>query len=167
MKGELVKRQDRYDLYGSDSSKIASSAENPFGKLSKENCDAIFGIFDVEKLFLETPHTIEDEKDYWKIRGGYIEGFNKAIELKKDKLFTLGDMRTVYNNAINNINNYGEPMTDFEEDFLDTVKSLQQPTEIEVMIEQTLVQSSIQGEAIWKLKLDENDCLILKQIDNV
>jgi len=47
---ELVKRQDRYDLYGADGSKMASSAKNPFGKLSKQNCDEIFRVIDVEKL---------------------------------------------------------------------------------------------------------------------
>jgi hypothetical protein len=44
------------------------------------------------------------------------------------------------------------------------IQSLQQPTEIEVEIEQVLVQSSIQGEAIWRYKLDENLCLILKKL---
>ena len=47
---ELVKRQDRYDLYGSDGSKIASSSPNPFGKLSIKNCDEIFGVVDVEDI---------------------------------------------------------------------------------------------------------------------
>ena len=41
MKAELVKRQDRWDLYGQDGHKIASTAHNPFGKLSIENCESI------------------------------------------------------------------------------------------------------------------------------
>jgi hypothetical protein len=80
MKGELVKRQDRYDLYISDGSKIASSAPNPFGKLSKENCDAIFGIFDIEKLANEETEryaTITPKA----FKRGFMYGFNKAIEL--------------------------------------------------------------------------------------
>jgi hypothetical protein len=48
--------------------------------------------------------------------------------------------------------------------FDDYIQSLQQPREIEVEVGQTLVQSSIDGEAIWKYKLDENGCLVLKKI---
>ncbi len=50
MKAELVKRQDRWDLYGEDGSKIASSAPNPIGKLSIKNCEAIENGYDVFEL---------------------------------------------------------------------------------------------------------------------
>jgi len=53
MKAELVKRVDRYDLYGADGSKIASSSPNPFGKLSVENCDEIFEEDEVVNVELE------------------------------------------------------------------------------------------------------------------
>ena len=49
------------------------------------------------------------------------------------------------------------------EDTQKYIKSLQQ-TEWDVEIEQELIQSSIDGEAIWKLKLDTDGCLILKKI---
>ena len=49
------------------------------------------------------------------------------------------------------------------EDTQKYIKSLQQ-TECDVEIEQELIQSSIDGEAIWKLKLDTECCLILKKI---
>jgi hypothetical protein len=77
--------------------------------------------------------------------------------LNKDKLFTVEDMKKVYIQG-----KHGGKTQSYVE-FDDFIQSLQQPTEIEVEIEQTLVQSSIQGEAIWKLKLDENGCLILKK----
>jgi hypothetical protein len=42
MRAQLVKRQDRFDLYNeSDGSKIASTSPNPMGKLSLKNCEAI------------------------------------------------------------------------------------------------------------------------------
>ena len=47
MKAELVKRQDRWDLYGEDGSKIASSAPNPMGKLSIKNCEEIYNGLDM------------------------------------------------------------------------------------------------------------------------
>jgi len=165
---ELVKRQDRYDLYGTDGSKIASSAKNPFGKLSKENCDEIFGVIDVEKLFLETPHTVDNEEDYWKIRAGYITGFNKAVELSKDKLVTIKELKIIMLELFYLEKNEDEAEDMFRERQLafieNNIQSLQQPTKIEVEVEQTLVQSSIDGEAIWKYKLDENGCLVLKRI---
>lgn len=42
MNGELVKRQDRWDLYAEDGSKIGSSAKNPMKKLSVKNCEEIY-----------------------------------------------------------------------------------------------------------------------------
>ena len=43
MKAQLVKRQDRFDLYNeSDGSKIASTLPNPMGKLSITNCESVF-----------------------------------------------------------------------------------------------------------------------------
>ncbi len=75
MKIELVKRQDRYDLYGADGAKIASSTENPFGKLSKENCDEIFG-------YIQQPTEIEVE-----IRC-YIGNGDKESDSFKDPLVT-------------------------------------------------------------------------------
>jgi hypothetical protein len=50
MKAELVKRQDRWDLYGEDGSKIASSAPNPFKRLSIKNCEAIANGYDLDEL---------------------------------------------------------------------------------------------------------------------
>ena len=50
MKAELVKRQDRWDLYGEDGSKIASSAPNPFKRLSIKNCEAIELGYDLDEL---------------------------------------------------------------------------------------------------------------------
>jgi hypothetical protein len=64
---ELFKRKDRYDLYHDNGHKVASSAPNPFGKLSKQNCDELFGVVDVEKLVdIEYPNPIdEDGEAHW------------------------------------------------------------------------------------------------------
>jgi hypothetical protein len=169
---ELVKRDDHYGLYNEDGHKIAATIDGCNSKLSKENCDEIFGVFDVEKLFLETPHTIEDEKDYWKIRAGYIEGFNKAMELN-DKLFTVEDMKKLMYATIELLEqDEGEPIK-FLKEF---IQSLQQPKEIDVEIvmgtlcrqidcvdDARLVESKI----VWGKEdpmLDENGCLILKKL---
>jgi hypothetical protein len=120
--------------------------------LSKQNCDEIFGVVN-EAFYMN---------EYIKARHssgeciGFIDGFNKAMALNKEKVFTLGDMRKAY-----------------EEGYLDehsfevVIQSLQQPTEIEVEIEMELeVDTSKLIGAIYghKPKLDSSGCLILKKI---
>jgi len=155
MKGKLNKLDNGYVLLVDN---IMYATDND--KLSKENCDEIFGVVDVEKLFLETPHTVEDEKDYWKIRAGYIEGFNKAMELNKDKVFTLEDMGKFWDFCINN-----------KSSFWECLESLQQPTEIDVEIvtePMNIDEIREQGKGFLntntdKPKFDSNGNLILKK----
>jgi hypothetical protein len=160
MKAELVKRQDRWDLYGEDGSKIASSAPNPIGKLSIKNCEAIANGYDLDELSTSRLATRFDENSgYHKFVfvEAYKEGFLKAMEILSDKKFSELDMRIAYDAGCNNID------ADDNIDFQDTINSLQQ-TEWDVEVEQELIQSSIQGEAIWKTRLDADGCLILKRI---
>jgi hypothetical protein len=67
-------------------------------KLSKQNCDEIFGVIDVEKLADEyiviKPKHREHEHNL--AVSAYIEGFNKAMELNKDKLFTLEEVMQAF-----------------------------------------------------------------------
>jgi hypothetical protein len=156
---ELVKREDHYGLYNEDGHKIAATIDGCKYKLSKENCDEIFGIVDVEKLADEEYDNVEDYDGHYG-HAGFIEGFNKAMELNKDKVFTIEDIRKAYQQGEEDSYLKGG-LTKTKED--NYIQSLQQPTEIEVEVEQTLVQSSIDGEAIWKYKLDENSCLILNK----
>jgi hypothetical protein len=159
---ELVKRQDRYDLYGADDAKIASSAKNPFGKLSKENCDEIFGVIDVDKFSHEHCDRLyhEGNINWEKYRIHFKEGFNKAMELNKDKLFTVEDMMqaiitTQVSGVIHN-----------NEDRLELIQSLQQPTEIEVdIITESLQVMVHHGDMEFQdfPKLDKDGCLILKR----
>jgi hypothetical protein len=174
MKAKLCKREDRYDLYAEDDHKIASSAPNTFGKLSKQNCDEIFGIVDVDKWAAEKVDNRFNENDgYHKLVfvEGLVEGFNKAMELNKDKVFSKGDMAYIIN-----------IMSIHELSFEDAIikfQSLQQPTEIEVMIvmkrvvDETKVIGVVKGIkgsgdkiTTYKTvpKLDSEGCLILKKI---
>jgi hypothetical protein len=51
--------------------------------LSKQNCDEIFGVVDVEKLFNEVDETIDFDEFCF---SSFKLGFNKAIELNQHKL---------------------------------------------------------------------------------
>lgn len=72
------------------------------GKLSKQNCDEIFGIVDVEKLCKQEAEKLHDKSKHedWDVYNCLVYedtemikiGFNKAIELNKDKKFTEDDM---------------------------------------------------------------------------
>lgn len=166
MKAKLIlkKHNDCYSLNDySEPSKgyplvIAHSDDENFRyKLSKQNCDEIFGVFDVEKLAEECSIDWEGEV-MESIVGVYKEGFNKAMELNKDKVFTEEDMRKAYFDGYN----------DKEENkFFNPSKSIQQPTEIEVEIvmEDVMYTSNMPKEGeqrpSQRPKLDENGCLIL------
>ena len=131
------------------------------GKISKQNCDEIFGVVDVEKLAREwhNQQNFNGLSDNI-ISIGYLnmfkDGFNKAMELNKDKVFTLEQMSVAYNTNRSGtlfeqlINSFGG-----------------QPTEIEVEIVTTTRmengKSGIDTPTI-KPKLDSEGCLILKKI---
>jgi hypothetical protein len=161
----LKKLGTEYKLYGEDDSCIATTQESPYKKLSKENCDEIFGVVDLDKLAYDSSQEFLIKPIESPIfTFGYEEGFEKAVELNTDKLFTVEDVRKAMSIGLSI--GYGRQF-EIENKSVEIdsyIQSLQQPTEIEVEIEQVLVQSSIQGEAIWRYKLDENLCLILKKL---
>jgi len=146
-------------------------------KLSKQNCDEIFGVIDVDKLadeiiinhltegnpdgdFKKSTIGAEDKKNWFKI------GFIKRDELNKDKLFTLGDIKEVIKKArllarLKEDYGYDEYMFDEE----DIIQSLQQPDEIEVEIVTRPFTNAYESHTVIgrEPKLDENGCLILKK----
>jgi len=123
MKAKLIKVLDQYHLYDGDKAIATTIVGNPMllPNLSKQNCDEIFGVGDVEELSMKN-----DKGIYRSVDGviSYRQGFNKAMELNKDKVFTLEQMSVAYNTNRSGtlfeqlINSFGG-----------------QPTEIEVEIE--------------------------------
>jgi hypothetical protein len=171
---KLFKRQDRYDLYADTDHKVASSAPNPFGKLSKENCDALFGVVDVEKLagqevfqkYYDWGGEVFREDYLISKRLHFIEGFNKAMELNKDKLFTLEDMRNTMDWIMTQyFEFYEQPTTGRREQYLE---SLQQPAEIEVeIVMEDIIQLKKRAGGLTNMgkpKLDSNGNLILRKL---
>jgi hypothetical protein len=133
-------------------------------KLSIENCNQIFGIFDVEKLaedFAKIHSTYLTEQDDTEF--GFRNGFNKALELNKDKEFTLEQLI--------------EAMSLYKRNEFAMSKVLsmvlEQPKEVAVEIEMdsmNIDEIREQGKGFlngntMKPKLDENGCLILKITD--
>ncbi len=180
MKAKLIKVNDYYYLresYKSDNDGSqcertlgTTNSQGELGKLSKQNCDEIFGVTDVEKLALANAddyykqHRLEWEAK----KNGFIDGYNKAMELNKDKVFTLSNLRKAFNSLENH------PNRTFTE-----LVALLQPAEIEVEIEMEYIgecngndnngcfQDSPGhncGCFEYKPKLDSEGCLILKKI---
>ena len=174
MKATLVKERGYYDLYriDEDGKKVTfASTEDYKQKLSKQNCDEIFGVVDVEKLAEEyctyEPKNVKELRDVNLAKLGFRDGFNKAMELNKDKVFTVEDMQECWRASAYYSTN--QSRINYES----FIQSLQQPTEIEVMIEmeckigcEHLVfngkNSLCCGNKVPKL--DSNGCLILKRV---
>ncbi len=158
--GAVLNRVDNGYLLLVDGTIVATDND----KLSKENCDEIFGMINIIDLAeRNSKHSEED----------YIEGFNKAVELNRDKVFTEADMIKFADDVykLRKENKIFEGMPKL-------LQSLQQPTEIEVAIEMETKQQLVNGyrnqpdniigfiaeyEDVLVPKLDEDGCLILKK----
>jgi hypothetical protein len=172
MKAKLIKNDIGYHLWLNPETKEQEhiASDNPvidnWGvdlrkyKLSKQNCDEIFGVVDVEKLAASVSQDTISSPYY-----AYIGGFNKAMELNKDKVFTLEDMRTAYSDGASNIDCDGDPIDNPDDDFIDTIERIKSKTEIDVMI---VMEDSIGISDKYtpdnNPKLDSQGNLILKKL---
>ena len=171
MKGKLINRGNgNYKLYV-DETTYATTSDSPYKKLSNRNCDEIFGVIDVEKL--ATGYDLYEKINFVGQTRAYKAGFQKAMELNKDKLFTLEDVKKVIKLSREK-DDYKFDGKDCEYKFQDKeiIQSIQQPTEIEVMIEmeckigcEHLVLNGENSLCCGNKvpKLDSNGCLILKR----
>jgi hypothetical protein len=176
MKAKLIlKHRGDYNYFlvsRTDNSEALVASLNPDEeifeqKLSKQNCDEIFGIVNVEELAQEVcDDTISSPYHC------YIAGFNKNAELNKDKVFTKQDMFDLYAHIVKNGIISGVEANEY-------IQSLQQPTEIEVeivtekVVDETKVIGGVKGVkgsghkiTTYKSipKLDSSGNLILKKI---
>ncbi len=180
MKAKLIKLElhEGYRLNDEKGNLIASTLDGAKTKLSKQNCDEIFGVIDVEKLAHK-----RYGKGIYEIEqvDAYMEGFNKAMELNKDRVFTKQDII----NYMNRVWEWCEGKKDVECSSATELRSKHiesiQPTEIEVEIEmeQYGYCEGCRKSGMWhcahadtcghaetreKPKLDSQGCLILKKI---
>jgi len=163
MKGLLIKVNDYYYLRESYKTGIGgavcertlgtTNSQGELGKLSKKNCDEIFGVVDVEKLAKEK-YPNDGYADTTLMQKGFIQGAKEILELNKDKVFTFEDMRKAY------VEGYLD-----EHSFEVVIQYLQQPPKIKVEIITEEFESY--DEILNKVKkpiLDSEGCLILKKI---
>ena len=174
MKADLIKSENSYILkdglnhvLGIDDKKLKDRLECPY-LLSKQNCDEIFGVVDVEKLAKEDADlrfpNQGDEESWLARNSGVVWGFNKAMELNKDKVFTLEDMQKAINLAYISCGS-GDTYQECEKFVFEQLQSLQQLTEIEVMVDMERISDGLdemaQPQYTKVPKLDSEGCLIL------
>jgi hypothetical protein len=132
------------------------------GKLSKQNCEEEFakatGVVDVEQLAEENTHDCDTSGCY--PADYFIAGFNKAMELNKDKVFTEDDVNLAFVLGKNKDESRVNKL----------INSRLQPTEMEVMIVMEEISSTYLvtiGEVKTtrlEPKLNSEGCLILKRV---
>jgi hypothetical protein len=167
----LMKLEEDYKLYSHDSC-IATTHESPYKRLSKQNCDEIFGVVDIDKLVQDYMEQFKNPmlKNY-RIGEAFNDGYNKAMKLNKDKLFTIKEVVELCKILLSNpIEKCGKTYQELTDNY---IQSLQQPAEIEVESEMVCPQCQDWGyvgeckkdcnKKFLQPKLDENGCLILKK----
>jgi hypothetical protein len=172
MKGKLIKCNHFYALQ-IDNDIIAVSLDketqshtvNYKYSLSKQNCKAIENGYDLDELSKKETrkflgHDVPENIMLFIAHSKMFQvGFEKAMALNNDKVFTLGQLKTAMDMARVMID--GKYAHSGEEIF----QSLQQPTEIEVEIVMDRIPADL-APGGWDVfpKLDAEGCLILKQI---
>lgn len=120
--------------------------------LSKKNCDELFGIYNPSEL---SKPLVQAE------RGAFEFGYCLAREHNSEKMFTLEDMQKAHTLGWDSSEQWNQGNSKITE-LSELIKSLQQPTEIEVEFE--MQETEPAGENVWMSpKLDENGILILKR----
>jgi hypothetical protein len=172
MKGKLIKCNHFYALQ-IDNDIIAVSLDketeshtvNYKYSLSKQNCETITNGYDLDELSKKETrkflgHDVPENIMLFIAHSKMFQvGFEKAMELNKDKVFSLGQLKTAMDMARVIIDD--KYAHSGEEIF----QSLQQPTEIEVEVEMDRIPADLAPDG-WDvfLKLDAKGCLILKKV---
>ena len=136
---------------------LGTSRESQFNKLSIKNCETIERGYDLDELAYEFSWNYQSDPNYGDTIHVFKEGFQKALELNKIKLYTLEDMMNCWNKALT--------FQDHKELFGYHIQSLKQKEwDVEVVMVPAM---SNNGNVYYGdiPKLDENGCLILKRID--
>ncbi len=156
MKGKLVKRSNgRFDLYKIEDvdqlNTIASSFDNPNGKLSLKNCQAIELGYDLDELAMG--YDLYENINFVGQTRAYKAGFQKALEILGDKKFTEYQLNEAIAESWNSCeDNEGETFSDVFQRIKETLQQTEWDVEVETHPRE------------WIKKLDENGCLILKRI---
>jgi hypothetical protein len=177
MKAKLIKTENGYGLKDCELIAFVSTVrtEHRHHKLSLKKCQAIERGYDLYELAKENYHkfwSVVDESEMLDHTFGYVEGFQKALELMGNKKFTEEDMKSFARNYYREIRENTSNL--LWEDLADKcmkehIQSLQQ-NEWEVEVEMESIHSDnifdVNGniKPTVRPKLDADGCLILKRV---
>ena len=169
----LTKLTGIYTLTDENGKMIACSDEDfqkdyEVDKLCVDNCDSIERKFDLDNEAIAyagdggrycDPHGFSDKQIG--LLQGYIDGFEKALELNKDKIFTIEDMMNCWNESLNFQSNkisFGS--------FIQSLKKNVWSVEIETERVNDGLDEMAQPQHYTQPKRDSDGCLILKLIES-
>lgn len=180
MKGKLIKRKDRWDLYYDKDismiNTIASSEDNPKGKLCLKNCKSIERGYNLDELVEEytenilRPYASDIKSQNSRIHffgagvESFKEGFQKALSILGNKNFSRQEVIHALTYGVRE-SKIGKTHSQILEEY----KSIQllEQTEFDVEIISETVPTFVAGVQDGfekKPKLDKNNCFILKRI---
>lgn len=171
MKGKLIKDHQEYMLINDERFVIATTdlimlSVTKKHKLSKQNCNEIFGIVDIDTMMCNI------ESNCNKTKEGFVLGFKMAIELNKDKLFNQYDVLDVVNHVLHEMvlfegfdKQYLFPESVYHEVTKKCSEIKNKPTEIEVEIVMDKIPADL-APGGWDVfpRLDKEGCIILKRV---
>ena len=172
---KLIKHKEGYSLCieenAFNSREFIATTDGMYVKhmLSKQNCDEIFGVVDVEKLVYEEYLKFDQETriiNRRQLQESLANMFNKAMELNEKTFKKLDEKLDSMVQAAQQLfkKEAIEVVEMFVENLKVNIQKIQQPTEIEVEIEMETCQVMVQhGDMEFQdfPKLDKNGCLIL------
>ena len=176
MKAKLIKRSNgRFDLYSIEDKNqintIASSFDNPKGKLSLKNCEAIELGYDLDELAKVFHEQHKFASSHIADITSFKLGFQKALEILGDKKFTENNIDEAFDagyEMLDSPKNYNDVLKEFKESL--------EPTEwdVEIVMDKDCYSSagrcdnSTMGDCIICTPVtylkDADGCLILKTI---
>lgn len=181
MKAKLIKTEVNYILEDDKGVVIASTSLNKEGlSLSIKNCQTIERSYDVYELAKENYHkfwSVVDESEMLNHTFGYVEGFQKALELMGDKKFSRGQLLNAMDLVWQWMNgeDYGcKTLTEVQDKHIQSLQQTEWGVEIEMICphpEDTYVCGIQYGcdedgcnHPNQIPHLDTDGCLILKRI---
>ena len=157
-------------------SELVIGGIEPFYKLSKKNCDELFGVINLQQLEHDYTHkhlkslSQEDYERYICFAKAdaeiFMEGVHQGLELCKDKMFTKEDMIKAFELGYD----AGADTYMMETKTKEFEMYVKQPKEIDVEIEMEdefifdPAMGISQGHYLKTPKLDDDGCIILKRV---
>ena len=164
---ELIKRDDRFDLYNEDGHKIASTLKGCVNKLSLKNCQEIENGYDLNELAKEKyPYEKTEMFSCFELdckQEGFIEGAKTILEILGDKKFTINEVVELCKILMSNpFETCGKTYQELTDNYIQSLKQTEWDVEIVTHAKENGSYTKEDGFE-QEQELDKDGCLILKR----